>query len=283
MKPRFFGASIQWRVIYALAASLLWWVLVETADSLRYGDYLRFATGGVYAALVLVPYLPSLKGGFMLRALGLMLFGVLSYWSAITIAAVVDFSRVSMLNGQGVAFEVAGAGGAVIIGIGARLFVPLGSAMVGMAPADGRGSARRFGIGPWHLLQARECWPASTTCIGCLATWPGRSWSASRCTMVPNMNDPELEYVGFWLRVWAAVIDSILVSIILVPLVRLVYGDEYESLKLVQGPADLLISLILPAIAIVIFWISRQATPGKMAISARIVDAKTGGKPRPPN
>ena len=97
--------------------------------------------------------------------------------------------------------------------------------------------------------------------------------------MVLNMNDSELEYVGFWLRVWAAVIDSILVSIILVPLVRLVYGDEYESLKLVQGPADLLISLILPAIAIVIFWISRQATPGKMAISARIVDAKTGGKP----
>lgn len=93
------------------------------------------------------------------------------------------------------------------------------------------------------------------------------------------MNDSELEYVGFWLRVWATVIDSILVSIILVPLVRLVYGDEYESLKLVQGPADLLISLILPAIAVVIFWISRQATPGKMAISARIVDAKTGGKP----
>jgi len=93
------------------------------------------------------------------------------------------------------------------------------------------------------------------------------------------MNDPELEYVGFWLRVWAAVIDSILVSIILVPLVRLVYGDEYETLKLIQGPADLLISLILPAIAIVIFWISRQATPGKIAIGARIVDEKTGGKP----
>ena len=97
--------------------------------------------------------------------------------------------------------------------------------------------------------------------------------------MALNMNDPELEYVGFWLRVWAAVIDSILVSIILVPLVRLVYGDEYETLKLIQGPADLLISLILPAIAIVIFWISRQATPGKIAIGARIVDEKTGGKP----
>jgi len=93
------------------------------------------------------------------------------------------------------------------------------------------------------------------------------------------MSGGELEYVGFWPRVWATVIDSILVSIILVPLVRLIYGDEYESLKLIQGPADLLISLVLPAVAIVIFWINRQATPGKIAIGARIVDAKTGGKP----
>jgi uncharacterized RDD family membrane protein YckC len=29
----------------------------------------------------------------------------------------------------------------------------------------------------------------------------------------------------------------------------------------------------------VLFWIYRQATPGKMAISARIVDAKTGQAP----
>ncbi len=93
------------------------------------------------------------------------------------------------------------------------------------------------------------------------------------------MNNEELEYAGFWARVGAALIDSLLVGLILVPLVRLIYGDEYETLKLVQGPADLLISLILPAIAIVIFWINRQATPGKMAISARIVDEKTGGKP----
>lgn len=33
------------------------------------------------------------------------------------------------------------------------------------------------------------------------------------------------------------------------------------------------------AILIVGFWIYKQATPGKMAISARIVDARTGGRP----
>jgi uncharacterized RDD family membrane protein YckC len=36
---------------------------------------------------------------------------------------------------------------------------------------------------------------------------------------------------------------------------------------------------VLPAVAVVLFWIYRQATPGKMAIGARIVDAQTGRRP----
>jgi uncharacterized RDD family membrane protein YckC len=35
---------------------------------------------------------------------------------------------------------------------------------------------------------------------------------------------------------------------------------------------------VLPAVAIVLFWLFRQATPGKMAISAQVVDARTGGR-----
>ena len=35
----------------------------------------------------------------------------------------------------------------------------------------------------------------------------------------------------------------------------------------------------MPAIAIILFWIYRAATPGKMAISAKIVDVQTGGQP----
>ena len=36
---------------------------------------------------------------------------------------------------------------------------------------------------------------------------------------------------------------------------------------------------MLPAVAVILFWIYRQATPGKMAVSARIVDSRTGGRP----
>ena len=32
-------------------------------------------------------------------------------------------------------------------------------------------------------------------------------------------------------------------------------------------------------VAIIAFWLLKQATPGKIAISAKIVDAKTGGEP----
>ena len=90
----------------------------------------------------------------------------------------------------------------------------------------------------------------------------------------------ELEYAGFWLRVWASVIDTLLVAVIILPLLTAFYGVAYwESQSLVQGPVDFLVSWVAPAVAVLVFWVSRQATPGKMAIGARIVDARTGGKP----
>ncbi|HGF7539172.1 TPA: RDD family protein, partial [Vibrio cholerae] len=39
------------------------------------------------------------------------------------------------------------------------------------------------------------------------------------------------------------------------------------------------LSWVFPIIAIITFWIYRQATPGKIAICAKIVDAKTGAQP----
>jgi uncharacterized RDD family membrane protein YckC len=91
----------------------------------------------------------------------------------------------------------------------------------------------------------------------------------------------EPEYAGFWVRVGAAIIDTLLLSIIILPVLTAVYGFAYwSSDRLIQGPADFLVSWVAPAIAVVLFWIARQATPGKMALGIRIVDAETGGKPR---
>jgi uncharacterized RDD family membrane protein YckC len=94
------------------------------------------------------------------------------------------------------------------------------------------------------------------------------------------VNEPQLLYVGFWARVGAAIIDTILLLVICAPLVTYIYGPSYwanPTGMIIAGPADFLINWLLPAVAVILFWIYRQATPGKMAIGAKIVDAKTGG------
>ncbi len=88
------------------------------------------------------------------------------------------------------------------------------------------------------------------------------------------------EYAGFWIRVGAALIDTVLIILVTWPLLRLIYGPEYwENEVFSLGSADTLISYILPALAVIVFWIYKSATPGKMALRLTIVDAKTGKTP----
>ncbi len=95
--------------------------------------------------------------------------------------------------------------------------------------------------------------------------------------MVNNQNQ---EYAGFWIRVGASLIDTILIFIIVLPILAALYGKAYWlSESFVQGFWDLLFSYLLPAIAVIIFWVYKSATPGKMVMNLTIVDAKTGGKP----
>ncbi len=94
------------------------------------------------------------------------------------------------------------------------------------------------------------------------------------------MEANNLEYVGFWSRVGAAILDALLILLITFPPLISIYGWEYfdsERTSFIAGPADLLISWVLPFVVTVLFWVWRQATPGKMVVSAHIVDAKTGG------
>lgn len=90
----------------------------------------------------------------------------------------------------------------------------------------------------------------------------------------------EIEYAGFWIRVGAALIDTLLILIIIGPLLTLIYGKDYWiGEAFFYGFWDLVLSYIFPAIAVVVFWSYQSATPGKIALKLRIVDAKTGGKP----
>lgn len=92
----------------------------------------------------------------------------------------------------------------------------------------------------------------------------------------------EIRYAGFWIRVAAALIDTIFIILITLPLLMMVYGSDYFSAASgtpVNGIWDFIISYVLPAVAVIMFWIYRSATPGKMMVKVKIVDAKTGGKP----
>lgn len=96
-----------------------------------------------------------------------------------------------------------------------------------------------------------------------------------------DMND--VQYVGFWSRVLAALIDTVLLLMVIIPLLVVVYGLDYFTVPGVAADVPglwyYLLTWIFPAVAVVVFWIYRSATPGKMMVNAKIVDAKTGGKP----
>lgn len=86
-------------------------------------------------------------------------------------------------------------------------------------------------------------------------------------------------YAGFWIRTGAALIDTLLMLVILVP-VMFFYGSEYrEGAAGINSFGDILFNYILPAFAVIIFWIYKSATPGKILTRLIIVDAKTGDKP----
>jgi uncharacterized RDD family membrane protein YckC len=89
-------------------------------------------------------------------------------------------------------------------------------------------------------------------------------------------------YAGFWIRVWATIVDTLLLVLIIYPLLITAYGWDYFDLAqtgFLAGPLDFLLSWVFPSIAVITLWILKSATPGKMAIGARIVDARTGARP----
>ena len=95
------------------------------------------------------------------------------------------------------------------------------------------------------------------------------------------MDESKFEYAGFWIRAGASIIDIFLLMSITYPILISIYGWKYFDLKgsLIAGPADFIVSWVFPAVATIWFWTSRQATPGKMALSIRILDAKSGNFP----
>jgi uncharacterized RDD family membrane protein YckC len=88
------------------------------------------------------------------------------------------------------------------------------------------------------------------------------------------------EYVGFWMRFVAFLIDSLVLAFVLIPVLLAIYGRQYfDPERMLSGASagawDIVIQIVIFAIGVA-FWRYWGATPGKMAIGAKIVDARTG-------
>lgn len=87
------------------------------------------------------------------------------------------------------------------------------------------------------------------------------------------------EYAGFWIRVGASILDTVLLIAILVPIILLHFGTDVSHLEKADNPWGIFYNYILPGIIIIIFWRYKSATPGKILLNLKIADAETGGKP----
>ena len=93
-----------------------------------------------------------------------------------------------------------------------------------------------------------------------------------------GLADPRFEYAAFWERAVALLIDWLIVVVIAMPIIVVTFGASYFSLDPVRRSGDLAIAAVIGAI-IVGFWRYCGATPGKLAVGVRIVDAATGAPP----
>jgi len=94
------------------------------------------------------------------------------------------------------------------------------------------------------------------------------------------MQNEQLEYAGFCARTGACIVDVIFFMLLELSsqlLAQIIDGTGYfSSDKLIQGPANFAINFVLLAILTIVLWRRLQATPGKMALKLRVLDAESG-------
>lgn len=87
------------------------------------------------------------------------------------------------------------------------------------------------------------------------------------------------DYAGFWQRAAALLIDWLIVIVIAVPIMVVGFGMREVSLDPAEHSWDLL-AFVAIAVTVIGFWRYCGATPGKIALGVKIVDAQTGQPPK---
>jgi len=86
-----------------------------------------------------------------------------------------------------------------------------------------------------------------------------------------------VEYAGFWRRALASLVDTVVISLVVGPLLMLLGRNaDFGLAGAMPRLSDSLLHLLLPAAIVIGFWLLRQGTPGKLLLRAHVVDARTG-------
>ena len=89
----------------------------------------------------------------------------------------------------------------------------------------------------------------------------------------------EFQYVGFWARFWAMMVDTVVLLMVIYPIFYVIYGDAFFHKASDFTLANTFINYVIPFFAILLFWHYKSATPGKMILKAKIVDATSFEQP----
>ena len=91
------------------------------------------------------------------------------------------------------------------------------------------------------------------------------------------MNTTNPGYASFGRRLAAVLLDAIFLTLVTLPLLLAVYGTDYfTAADGASGPGAFLINWVLPAAITIAFWLTLAATPGKLIVGIRVVNAETG-------
>lgn len=87
-----------------------------------------------------------------------------------------------------------------------------------------------------------------------------------------------VHYAGFWRRLAATMIDVVLISVVMVPILMIFFqppAPVAPGQMPAASPGQWLLDLLLAAVVIAL-WVRYGATPGKQLMRCKVVDTHTG-------
>lgn len=83
-------------------------------------------------------------------------------------------------------------------------------------------------------------------------------------------------YAGFWIRLAASLIDTVILIVLLSIPLTIVFGVDFSDPDASPGFIANLLQYGVPIVLTVWFWVKYLGTPGKMLLKLQVVDANTG-------